>query len=82
MKKLSALLLSLVIGLALSATVYAHTCPKLIHQIDEKMSSMQMPADKAAKIKSMRDEGERLHKTGKHDDSEKILRQALAMLGA
>lgn len=81
MKKLSTLFVSLLVLAALGAPVMAKTCPKLVHQIDEKMASMQMPADKAAEIKKMRDEGEQLHKAGKHAESEKILREALAKLG-
>jgi hypothetical protein len=32
-------------------------------------------------VKTLRDQGEKAHKTGKHADSEKILQEALKKLG-
>ena len=67
--------------LLFSTAAFAKTCPKLVVQIDEKLPAVQLSADQKAKVKQLRDQGDKLHKEGKHADSEKALREALAMLG-
>lgn len=66
-----------------SPVVFAHSCPKVMNEIDAKMSATQgMSAEKLAEVKQLRAEGERLHKEGKHDESMKTLEQAKSMLGS
>ena len=70
-----------VVALVFATSAFAKTCPKLWKQIDEKLTTVQLPADQVAKVKELRDKGEKLYKEAKHADSEKALREALAMLG-
>lgn len=75
-----AILLSLAAPLAL-----AHNCPNVMKEIDAKLQSpaaRNVSADKMAKIKQLRAEGEKYHKAGKHDESMKALSEANSMLGA
>ena len=67
--------------LLFGTAAFAKTCPKLWKQVDEKLLTMQMSTEQKAKVKALRDTGEALHKQGKHADSEKILREAMAMVG-
>lgn len=63
----------------------AHNCPNVMKEIDAKLqtpSAKNLPADKLAKIKELRAEGEKQHKAGKHDESMKTLGEANTMLGA
>ena len=77
MKKLIGVLL-----LIASPIVFAHSCPKLMKEIDEKMPAAQgLSAEKMSKVKQLRTDGERLHKEGKHDESMKSLGEAKALLG-
>ena len=71
----------LLVVLLFSTAAFAKTCPKLVHQIDAALPKSSLSADQKAKVKEMRDEGDKLHKQGKHAQSEKVLREALAMLG-
>jgi len=72
----------LITVLALSATLaYAHNCPNEMKAIDAKMSSAKLSEADMAKVKSLREEGEKFHKAGKHDESMKALGEAKKMLG-
>lgn len=77
MKKLIGVLL-----LIASPAVFAHSCPKLMNEIDAKMPVTQgVSAEKMTKVKQLRADGERLHKEGKHDESMKALGEAKTLLG-
>lgn len=77
MKKLIGVLL-----LVASPVVFAHSCPKLMSEIDAKMPTAQgVSADKMTMVKQLRADGERFHKEGKHDDSMKALQEAKSLLG-
>jgi len=80
-RSLGVLLLSLAVLLSLTAPVLAGQCPSLVRKIDAKLGEMQLPPEKAAEIKALRDEGARLHRSGQHGDSVATLKKALAMLG-
>jgi len=72
----------LITVLALSATfAFAHNCPNEMKAIDAKMSSAKLSEADMAKVKSLREEGEKFHKAGKHDESMKALGEAKKMLG-
>jgi hypothetical protein len=72
----------LITVLALSATLaFAHNCPNEMKAIDAKMSSAKLSEADMAKVKSLREEGEKFHKAGKHDESMKALGEAKKMLG-
>jgi hypothetical protein len=72
----------LITVLAFSATLaLAHNCPNKMKAIDEKMSAAKLSEADMAKVKSLREEGEKFHKAGKHDESMKALGEAKKMLG-
>lgn len=78
MKKTLAVLLFIATPLA-----FAHSCPKVMKEIDAKMESAKdANAGNMAKVRQLRAEGEKLHKEGKHDESLKALEQAQKLLGA
>ncbi len=64
-----------------AATASAHGCPGEMRAIDAKMPSAQLPAADTSKVKALRDEGEKLHKEGKHTESMKALAEAKKLLG-
>jgi hypothetical protein len=75
--------LTMAIALALATPAFAKECPTHVKAIDAKLATMKdLPADKVAKIKQLRNEGERLHKAGKHADSLKTLLAAEALLAS
>mgnify|MGYP006206946321 CR=1 FL=1 len=76
MKKL---LLSCV--LVFSGAAMAHGCPGEMKAIDAKMSMANLSAADMAKVKSLREDGEKFHKAGKHDESMKALGEAKKILG-
>ena len=76
MKKTVLLALSLVCSVA-----FAHNCPNEMKAIDAKMSSVKLSASDMAKAKSLREEGEKFHMAGKHDESMKALGEAKKILG-
>ena len=81
MKKLIGVLL-VAISLSLALPAFAFECPSHMRNIDAKIAQMasKLPTDKLAKIKALRDEGERLHKAGQHAASVKVLKEAEALL--
>lgn len=77
MKNVLAVLLFSVSSLAL-----ANNCPNEMKAIDAKMSTASgISAENMAKIKTLRAEGEKYHKEGKHDQSMKSLNEAKKLLG-
>jgi hypothetical protein len=71
-----------VVSMAFATTMaFAHNCPNEIKAIDAKMTSAKLSDADSAKVKALRDEGEKSHKAGKHDDSMKALGEAKKMLG-
>jgi hypothetical protein len=60
---------------------FAHNCPNEMKAIDAKLPSANLSVADMAKVKSLREEGEKLHKAGKHDESMKALGEAKRMLG-
>ena len=72
----------LITVLAFSATLaLAHNCPNEMKAIDAKMSAAKLSEADMANVKSLREEGEKFHKAGKHDESMKALGEAKKMLG-
>ena len=49
--------------------------------IDAKMPSAALPAADMSKVRALREEGEKLHKEGKHTESMKALAEAKKLLG-
>jgi len=64
-----------------AATASAHGCPGEMRAIDAKMPTAKLPAADMSKVKALREEGEKLHKEGKHTESMKALAEAKKLLG-
>lgn len=62
-------------------TASAHGCPGEMRTIDAKMPNANLPATEMSKVKALREEGEKLHKEGKHTESMKALAEAKKLLG-
>jgi hypothetical protein len=74
------LVMGLVITLS-AATAFAHGCPGEMRVIDAKLPTAKLSADEVSKVKALREEGEKLHKEGKHAESMKALAEAKKLLG-
>jgi hypothetical protein len=64
-----------------AAMASAHGCPGEMRAIDAKVPSANLPAAEMSKVKALREEGEKLHKEGKHAESMKALAEAKKLLG-
>lgn len=73
-------LLAATLALA-SSLAFAHNCPNEWKAIDAAMPSTKVDAAKKAEAQKLRDEGEKLHKEGKHTESMAALGKAKAILG-
>ena len=65
-----------------TSTAYAKMCPKLWAQFDADLKTTKAKADDVTKAKKLRADGEKLHKDGTHDKSEKALKDALKLIGS
>lgn len=69
-------------ALSVSSLALAHNCPNEMKAIDAKLlTNPALAAADMGKVKSLRADGEKFHKEGKHDDSMKALAAAKKMLG-
>ena len=69
-------------ALSASSLALAHNCPNEMKAIDAKLlTNPALAAADMSKVKSLRADGEKFHKEGKHDDSMKALAAAKKMLG-
>ena len=64
-----------------AAMASAHGCPGEMRAIDAKVPTANLPAADLSKVKALREEGEKLHKEGKHTESMKALAEAKKLLG-
>ena len=73
-------LLSLVLALATTGALAFH-CPADMKAIDAKLATgVKLSDAEAAKVKQLRADGETAHKAGKHDESVKLLAEAMKIL--
>ena len=79
MKTFVALSLSLFVVAAAAAPALAGSCPKLVNEINAMTGNRVDATAAAAKQKAA--EAEKHHKDGKHAESEKAAKEALASLG-
>lgn len=80
MKNGLAVLLLVASSLA-SSLALANNCPNEMKAIDAKLNSTtNISTENLKKVKALREEGERLHKEGKHDQSMKSLQEAKKLL--
>ncbi len=74
--------IALIAVLALFAsTAFARSCPVQMKAIDAALPKAKLDATKTAEVKKLRADGEKLHKDGKHAESEEALGKAKAILG-
>ena len=64
-----------------AAMASAHGCPGEMRAIDAKVPTANLSAADMSKVKALREEGEKLHKEGKHTESMKALAEAKKLLG-
>ena len=64
-----------------AAMASAHGCSGEMRAIDAKVPTANLPAADMSKVKALREEGEKLHKEGKHTESMKALAEAKKLLG-
>lgn len=70
---------ALLFGLFLAGTVAASQCPGLVAKVDSQLESAELDSATVDNIKALRDQGQTLHEQGKHDESVKVLKEALSM---
>jgi len=66
----------------LTSSAFASNCPNEMKEIDAKLASKPaLAAADMSKVQTLRADGEKFHKAGKHDDSMKALGEAKKLLG-
>ena len=70
-----------VAALAFASMAWAHNCPNEVKAIDAALPKSKLDAKQTAEVKKLRDEGEQLHKAGKHTESMETLGKAKGILG-
>ena len=70
-----------VVAFAFASMAWAHNCPNEVKAIDAALPKSKLDAKQQAEVKRLRDEGEQLHKAGKHSDSMATLGKAKGILG-
>ena len=65
----------------LSAPAFASQCPTHVKKIDAAMAGANLGQEQKAEVMRLRDEGQRLHGEGKHEESMETLARAEKMLG-
>ncbi len=78
MKKIAVLIVGMFL---MTSSAYAKMCPKLMEQFDKDVKVTKAKAEDVTKAKALRAEGEKLHKAGTHDKSEKALKDAIKLVG-
>jgi hypothetical protein len=75
-----ACVLAVGLAVALSTPVLAFQCPTDIAKIDQAMQTASLSQEQMDQVKQLRDEGERLHGEGEHQESVDTLAQAKEIL--
>ena len=65
----------------LSGPAFASECPTHVQKIDEVLASADLSEEQKAEIQRLRDEGQRLHSEGRHQEAMETLAQAEELLG-
>jgi hypothetical protein len=79
--RLSVALLALGILFGLSGHAFAFQCPSDIGKIDQALASADLADDQKQQVMDLRDEGQRLHDEGSHQEAVDTLAQAKEILG-
>ena len=70
----------LLIGLTAPMPAFADRCPKEAYFVDRSLAKFRLDDDLAAKVKSLRNEGLEMHKSGQHRRSLAILSDATNLI--
>lgn len=71
-----------VVLVALSTPAFAFQCPSLVKQIDQVLAEgPDLTSEQLAEVKTLRDDGDASHKSGKHSKAVATLNKALDILG-
>ena len=70
-----------VILAAFASLAWANNCPNEVKAIDAALPKAKLDAKQQAEVKKLRNEGESLHKAGKHGESMAALNKAKGILG-
>lgn len=81
MNKLSIAVLASGVLLGLSAPAFAFQCPSDISQIDQALETADLTDEQRQQVMDLRDDGERLHNEGSHQEAVDTLAQAKAIVG-
>jgi uncharacterized membrane protein len=78
---MKALISAAALTFALAGPAFAFQCPADIAAIDAALQTATLTDAERAQVTELRDEGERLHAAGQHQDSVDTLAQAKEILG-
>ena len=81
MNRFSVALLASGVLFGLSAPAIAFQCPSDIGKIDQALEGADLSDEQKQEVTALRDEGERLHNEGSHQEAVDTLAQAKAILG-
>jgi hypothetical protein len=79
--KLRITFLAAAFAIAVTAPALGNQCPSDIKKIDAAMASASLSQEQMGEVKRLRDEGQRLHEQGNHQQSMDTLAKAKQMLG-
>jgi hypothetical protein len=75
-------ILAAAFSLAFVGSALANNCPNYMAKIDEALAkNPSLTAEQLAEVQKLRQEGEALHSSGKHAESEETLEEAMEILG-
>jgi hypothetical protein len=74
-------LLAVAFAIAVAAPALANQCPSDIKKIDAAIAKANLGQEQMSEVKQLRDEGQRLHEQGDHQQSMDTLARAKQMLG-
>ena len=66
---------------AFASLAWANNCPNEVKAIDAALPKAKLDAKQQAEVKKLCDDGESLHKAGKHSESMAALNKAKGILG-
>lgn len=78
---MKALVTAAALTFALAGPAFAFQCPADIAAIDAALQTATLTDAERAQVTELRDEGERLHAAGQHQDSVDTLAEAKEILG-
>lgn len=69
------------VSMLFASAAFANNCPAMMKKVDDAIAAKPKMTDaQMADVKKYRDEGEAMHKAGKHTESAAAFTKAMAML--